>query len=93
MNELEIEIDINETEDININTLTPKQKALRLNSLIRLAKGSVFTTHDLEEALTLTRQLMKRQAMGMLISNIGFILTIFATVYLIALLIEGKLND
>jgi hypothetical protein len=31
--------------------------------------------------------------MGMLISNIGFILTIFATVYLIALLIEGKLND
>ena len=60
MNELEIEIDINETEDININALTPKQKALRLNALVKLAQGSVFTNHDLEEALTLTRQLMKR---------------------------------
>lgn len=61
MNELEIKIDINETEDININALTPKQKALRLNALVRLAQGSVFTNHDFEEALTLTRQLMKRQ--------------------------------
>ena len=58
--ELEIEIDVNETEDININALTPKQKALRLNALVRLAKGNVFTNHDFEEALTLTRQLMKR---------------------------------
>ena len=59
--ELEIEIDVNETEDININALTPKQKALRLNALVRLAQGDVFTTHDFEEALSLTRQLMKRQ--------------------------------
>ena len=61
VNELEIEIDINETEDVNINALTPKQKALRLNALVKLAQGSVFTNHDFEEALTLTRQLMKRQ--------------------------------
>lgn len=60
MNELEIEIDINEVEDININALTPKQKALRLNALVKLAKGNVFTNHDFEEALSLTRQLMKR---------------------------------
>jgi len=60
VNELEIEIDINETEDVNINALTPKQKALRLNALVKLAQGSVFTNHDFEEALTLTRQLMKR---------------------------------
>ena len=60
MNELEIEIDINEVEDININALTPKQKALRLNALVKLAQGDVFTTHDFEEALSLTRQLMKR---------------------------------
>ena len=58
---MEIEIDINEVEDININALTPKQKALRLNALVKLAQGSVFTNHDFEEALTLTRQLMKRQ--------------------------------
>ena len=61
VNELEIEIDINEVEDININALTPKQKALRLNALVKLASGNVFTNHDFEEALTLTRQLMKRQ--------------------------------
>ena len=60
MNELEIEIDINENDDVNINALTPKQKALRLNALVRLAQGDVFTTHDFEEALSLTRQLMKR---------------------------------
>jgi len=59
MNELEIEIDVNEVEDININTMTKKQMALRLNALVKLAKGSVFTTHDFEEALTLTRKLMK----------------------------------
>ena len=59
--EIENEIDINETDDININALTPKQKALRLNALVRLAQGDVFTTHDFEEALSLTRQLMKRQ--------------------------------
>jgi uridine kinase len=58
--EIENEIDINEVEDININALTPKQKALRLNALVKLAQGSVFTNHDFEEALTLTRQLMKR---------------------------------
>jgi len=57
--ELEIEIDVNETEDININALTPKQKALRLNALVRLAQGDVFTNHDFEEALSLTRQLAK----------------------------------
>ena len=57
---MEIEIDINEVEDININALTPKQKALRLNALVKLAQGNVFTNHDFEEALTLTRQLMKR---------------------------------
>ena len=60
MNELEIEIDINEVEDININTMTKKQMALRLNALVKLAQGNVFTNHDFEEALTLTRQLMKR---------------------------------
>jgi hypothetical protein len=59
-NEMEIEIDINETEDVNIQALTPKQKALRLNALVKLAQGDVFTTHDFEEALSLTRQLMKR---------------------------------
>jgi hypothetical protein len=58
--EIENEIDINENDDININTLTPKQKALRLNALVRLAQGDTFTTHDFEEALSLTRQLMKR---------------------------------
>ena len=58
--EIENEIDINETEDVNINALTPKQKALRLNALVKLAQGEVFTTHDFEEALSLTRQLMKR---------------------------------
>lgn len=58
--EIENEIDINETDDININTLTPKQKALRLNALVKLAQGDCFTTHDFEEALSLTRQLMKR---------------------------------
>ncbi len=57
---MENEIDINENDDININTLTPKQKALRLNALVKMAQGDCFTTHDLEEALTLTRQLMKR---------------------------------
>jgi Txe/YoeB family toxin of Txe-Axe toxin-antitoxin module len=56
---MEIEIDINEVEDININTMTKKQMALRLNALIKLAKGDVFTTHDFEEALTLTRKLAK----------------------------------
>jgi ABC-type proline/glycine betaine transport system ATPase subunit len=60
MNENEIDIDPNEVEDININALTPKQKALRLNALVKMAKGDVFTTHDFEEALSLTRQLMKR---------------------------------
>ena len=60
---MEIEIDINEVEDININALTPKQKALRLNALVKLAQGDVFTTHDFEEALSLTRQMMKRQTM------------------------------
>lgn len=59
MNEFEIDIDINEVEDININTMTKKQMALRLNALVKLAKGDVFTSHDLEEALTLTRKLMK----------------------------------
>jgi len=58
--EIENEIDINEVEDININALTPKQKALRLNALVKLASGDVFTNHDFEEALSLTRQLMKR---------------------------------
>ena len=58
--EIENEIDINETDDVNINALTPKQKALRLNALVKLAQGDVFTTHDFEEALSLTRQLMKR---------------------------------
>ena len=58
--EIEIEIDTQETEDININTLTPKQMALRLNALVKLAQGDTFTTHDFEEALSLTRQLMKR---------------------------------
>jgi ABC-type proline/glycine betaine transport system ATPase subunit len=55
----EIEIDINETEDINIQTMTKKQMALRLNALTRLAQGDVFTTHDFEEALSLTRKLAK----------------------------------
>ena len=59
MNELEIEIDINEVEDININTMTKKQMALRLNALVKLAKGNVFTNHDFEEALSLTRRLAK----------------------------------
>jgi hypothetical protein len=58
--EIENEIDINENDDVNINALTPKQKALRLNALVKLASGDVFTNHDLEEALSLTRQLMKR---------------------------------
>ena len=58
--EIEIEIDTQETEDININTLTPKQMALRLNALVKLAQGDTFTTHDFEEALTLTRKLAKR---------------------------------
>jgi hypothetical protein len=59
VNELEIEIDINETEDVNIQTMTKKQMTLRLNSLIKLAKGDVFTNHDFEEALSLTRKLAK----------------------------------
>lgn len=59
MNELEIEIDINEVEDININTMTKKQMALRLNALVKLAQGNVFTNHDFEEALSLTRRLAK----------------------------------
>jgi Txe/YoeB family toxin of Txe-Axe toxin-antitoxin module len=58
--EIEIDIDAQETEDININTLTPKQMALRLNALVKLAQGDTFTTHDFEEALTLTRKLAKR---------------------------------
>ena len=57
VNELEIEIDINEVEDININTMTKKQMALRLNALVKLAQGNVFTNHDFEEALSLTRRL------------------------------------
>ena len=57
MNEIEIEIDINEVEDININTMTKKQMALRLNALVKLAQGNVFTNHDFEEALSLTRRL------------------------------------
>jgi hypothetical protein len=57
---MDIDIDPNEVEDININTLTPKQMALRLNALVRLAQGDTFTTHDFEEALTLTRKLAKR---------------------------------
>jgi ABC-type proline/glycine betaine transport system ATPase subunit len=57
--ENEIEIDINEVEEINIQTMSKKQKALRLNALVKLAKGDVFTTHDFEEALTLTRKLAK----------------------------------
>jgi len=57
VNELEIEIDINEVEDININTMTKKQMALRLNALVKLAQGNVFTSHDFEEALSLTRRL------------------------------------
>lgn len=57
MNEIEIEIDINEVEDININTMTKKQMALRLNALVKLAQGNVFTSHDFEEALSLTRRL------------------------------------
>ena len=59
MNELEIEIDVNEVEEININTMTKKQMALRLNALVKLAQGSVFTNHDFEEALSLTRRLAK----------------------------------
>jgi Txe/YoeB family toxin of Txe-Axe toxin-antitoxin module len=59
VNELEIEIDINEVEDININTMTKKQMALRLNALVKLAQGNVFTNHDFEEALSLTRRLAK----------------------------------
>jgi uncharacterized protein HemY len=58
--EIENEIDINENDEININSLTPKQMALRLNALVRLAQGDTFTTHDFEEALTLTRKLAKR---------------------------------
>ena len=58
--EIEIDIDTQETEDININTLTPKQMALRLNALVKLAQGDTFTTHDFEEALSLTRKLAKR---------------------------------
>jgi Txe/YoeB family toxin of Txe-Axe toxin-antitoxin module len=57
VNEIEIEIDINEVEDININTMTKKQMALRLNALVKLAQGNVFTNHDFEEALSLTRRL------------------------------------
>lgn len=57
MNEIEIEIDINEVEDININAMTKKQMALRLNALVKLAQGNVFTNHDFEEALSLTRRL------------------------------------
>ena len=57
--EIENEIDINENDDVNINTMTKKQMALRLNALIKLAQGDVFTTHDFEEALTLTRKLAK----------------------------------
>jgi Txe/YoeB family toxin of Txe-Axe toxin-antitoxin module len=56
---MEIEIDINEVEDINIQTMTTKQMALRLNALVKLAKGDTFTTHDFEEALSLTRKLAK----------------------------------
>ena len=59
MNEVEIEIDINEVEEININTMTSKQMTLRLNALVKLAKGNVFTNHDFEEALSLTRRLAK----------------------------------
>ena len=57
--EIENEIDINENDDVNINAMSKKQMALRLNALIKLAKGDVFTTHDFEEALTLTRKLAK----------------------------------
>jgi Txe/YoeB family toxin of Txe-Axe toxin-antitoxin module len=57
VNEIEIEIDINEVEDININAMTKKQMALRLNALVKLAQGNVFTNHDFEEALSLTRRL------------------------------------
>ena len=32
---MEIEIDINEVEDINIQTMTKKQMALRLNALVK----------------------------------------------------------
>lgn len=56
---MEIEIDINEVEDININTMTKKQMALRLNALVKLAQGNIFTTHDFDEALSLTRKLTK----------------------------------
>jgi len=56
---MEIEIDVNEVEEINIQTMSKKQMALRLNALIKLAKGDTFTTHDFEEALTLTRKLAK----------------------------------
>jgi ABC-type proline/glycine betaine transport system ATPase subunit len=57
--EIENEIDINENDDVNINTMTKKQMALRLNALVKLAQSDVFTTHDFEEALSLTRKLAK----------------------------------
>lgn len=57
--EIETDIDPNEVEEININTMTKKQMSLRLNALVKMAQGDLFTTHDFEEALTLTRKLMK----------------------------------
>ena len=57
--EIEMDIDPNEVEEININTMTKKQMSLRLNALVKMAQGDLFTTHDFEEALTLTRKLMK----------------------------------
>lgn len=56
---MEIEIDPNEVEEININEMSRKQMALRLNALVKLAQGDFFTSHDFEEALTLTRKLAK----------------------------------
>ena len=54
-----MEIDINEVEEININKMDKRQMANRLNALVKLAQGDTFTTHDFEEALTLTRKLVK----------------------------------
>jgi ABC-type proline/glycine betaine transport system ATPase subunit len=52
-----MEIDINEVEEININKMDKRQMANRLNALVKLAQGDTFTTHDLDEAITLTKKL------------------------------------
>ena len=85
-----MEIDINEVEEININKMDKRQMANRLNALVKLAKGDIFTTHDLDEAITLTKKLNGQEGKMQILINVIFAIYVIVSV---ANIVSGMKRD